>query len=500
MTTAALPHHLRDVLNYEVDKLLVQLGGGVIDSVTYDTSWVVRLQPYFPYAGFEGAIHWLRHRQSPDGSWGGDVLYHHDRFICTLAAMVALHTVGHDIDRPRVQQAENFLWRTYNYLSRDPHDTIGFPVLAVSLLNEATQLGLDVPSDLYCDVATIEKKLNMVGRVSSAWRYNTMSFSLEAAHPKYPEEPNFLEANGSVGTSPAATAAMLIRRGREYTPSLNYLRNIANPDGGIPNVGPIDTFEIAWSLNLLRLAGAITPDDPEVKRATDALWDAWSQEKGIGFSSFYSLSDLDDTATTFAVLRWAGYPASADVFLRFEVDDHFLCFPAEADPSLGAHVRALMAIRMAPEHPKYEAWIEKMLHLIRRYNLYGRFYFDKWHSSPYYMRSTAIYALHNLENPLATECIHWMIRTQLEDGGWGYYGKSTAEETAYCLQALLYWEHYFPGTCSPAHIEAAAVFLSDNLQDERFPSLWIGKCLYTPPKVVQAAIAAALHSYRVWKG
>jgi halimadienyl-diphosphate synthase len=291
----------------------------------------------------------------------------------------------------------------------------------------------------------------------------------------------------------------MIRTEREHAPSLNYLRGLVKPDEGIPNVGPIDTFEIAWALNVLRLAGAITPDHPEVKRVTTTLWNAWSQEKGIGFSSFYSLSDLDDTATAFAVLRWAGYPANSSVFERFEEEDHFLCFPAEADPSLGAHVRALMAIRMAPEHPKYEAWIEKMLHLIRRYDLYGLFYFDKWHSSPYYMRSTAIYALHGVENPLAKECVHWMLRTQLDDGGWGYYGKSTAEETAYCLQALLYWERYFPGSCTPTRIEAAASYLLNHIGDEHFPTLWIGKCLYTPPKVVQASVIAALHSYVVWK-
>lgn len=35
------------------------------------------------------------------------------------------------------------------------------------------------------------------------------------------------------------------------------------------------------------------------------------------------------------------------------------------------------------------------------------------------------------------ETVQWVIQTQRDDGSWGYYDKGTAEETAYCLQALI---------------------------------------------------------------
>jgi len=40
---------------------------------------------------------------------------------------------------------------------------------------------------------------------------------------------------------------------------------------------------------------------------------------------------------------------------------------------------------------------------------------------------------------LVDNAAYWIIETQNEDGSWGYY-ISTAEETAYCLQALVIWK------------------------------------------------------------
>ena len=59
---------------------------------------------------------------------------------------------------------------------------------------------------------------------------------------------------------------MLIQARTTHEPSLRYLRELvaAQGDGGAPNVSPVNTFEASWSLNLLRAAGAITKDHPEV--------------------------------------------------------------------------------------------------------------------------------------------------------------------------------------------------------------------------------------------
>src|SRR5579859_2901722 len=150
----------QDFLNAQIDQLLDKLGQGRVDSVAYDTAWVARLAPMYPNMGFDGALGWLEQNQHADGSWGGEIVYSHDRFICTLAAAVALRSLGRG--EAAIKRAEKYLWREYTRLLHDPIETIGFPVLTVSLVEEARLLGIDIPTNPYCDADTIERKLQIL--------------------------------------------------------------------------------------------------------------------------------------------------------------------------------------------------------------------------------------------------------------------------------------------------------------------------------------------------
>jgi halimadienyl-diphosphate synthase len=143
----------------------------------------------------------------------------------------------------------------------------------------------------------------------------------------------------------------------------------------------------------------------------------------------------------------------------------------------------------------YQGWSRKIIAMLRRYDLNGDFLFDKWHISPYYFTSTAIWTLHGLVDDLLPFLIKWILKTQRPDGGWGYYHESTSEETAYCLQALLFWDQHVE-RIEPDLIRVAANYLQAHLDDEDYPALWIGKCLYMPCPVVRSAILMALESYR----
>jgi halimadienyl-diphosphate synthase len=81
------------------------------------------------------------------------------------------------------------------------------------------------------------------------------------------------------------------------------------------------------------------------------------------------------------------------------------------------------------------------------------------------------------------------LKTQNKDGSWGYY-MPTAEETAYCLQALITWKQH-GGQVPKSKLMLGINWLIDNLELPR-PSLWIGKCLYNPELIVQSAILSAL--------
>lgn len=490
----------RSEIAFELENILAVLGKGRVNSVAYDTAWVARLDDMYSDAGFGEALPWLRRQQHADGSWGGDVLHYHDRFICTLASAIALQMMGRGAsDMSRVERAVDFLWREHLRLRLDAHETIGFPVLALSLIEEAHLLGLDVPHNVYKDADAIDRKLSILQHSPHLWRNSTMSFSLEAIRALFPDSPDFLETNGSVGTSPAATAALLLRSEHISEDALDYLAATVLADGGAPNVAPIDTFEIAWGLNFLRNVGAISPDEPAVRRALNALWSAWSPEKGMGFSSFYSISDLDDTAVGYSVLRWGGYPVDTNIFAQFEEEDHFRCFPHEIDPSISAALRLVGALKMDDGHPKHDAWMHKVLGMLRRSYSAGAMWFDKWHASPYYPLLLSVHALRGLADDIVSAQIRLVLASQHQDGGWGFYGYSTPEETAYALLALLYWDESVNrnGRVDAGRIRAGAAYLTEHFGNTLTP-LWLGKCLYTPEFVVRSVIVAAIHRYHVW--
>jgi halimadienyl-diphosphate synthase len=498
-----LNQHKESLSGFKIDTsaLLDSLGQPYtkVSSSAYDTAWAARLDQHFPERGFKQSLEWLRSNQHQDGSWGGAVFHYHERIASTLSAMIALREAGDAQDEGRIRAGESFLWRCSPRLHFDANDTIGFPVIIVALTQQAQQLGLEIPENLSRNIAKIRKKLSLLGHDPEMWRYTTLTYSLEAILHHLPEgvQIDFTDELGCVGAAPASTAATLMDP-RTYTDgALRYLENLLDRqgDGGIPTVDQIDIFETAWSLNYLRHIDDITPDHPQIKPLLDYLWSKWSDEAGVGFSSYFNRADLDDTAVTFTVLRWGGYPANADVFAQYEAAIHFRCYEGELDPSLSAQLHMVLALQFAKEHPMYEAWSKKLIQFLRLSDRDGYFWFDKWHVSPYYLSGPSIRILHGVVDDLIESRLKWLIKSQNMDGGWGYYGASTVEETAYCLQGLLYADQHI-APVDTAVIDAAAGYFLQQLPTAELVPLWIGKGLYTPYRVVQASIALTLHLLR----
>jgi halimadienyl-diphosphate synthase len=484
----------------EISDLLSSLGPGksYTSSTAYDTAWTAQLAKDFPQRSFDVNLTWLREHQHADGSWGGAIFHYHDRTISTLSAIIALTKHGSPKDRSRIAAGIGFLWNSLGKLRHDADDTNGFPLLVASLITEGLSLRLDIPRYISGDPEVVKKKLSMLPPDPLELRYTTLAYSLEAIIDNLPKDQHFdLTLPGfSVGTSPSATAACLLNPNTFVQQSLDYLERIVEQqrDGGTPTVDPIDTFQAAWSLNNLRVSDAISPNDPQVKRLLDFLYEVWDPEYGLTYSSDYGVTDLDDTAEAFIVLRWGGYDVSASVFAPYEEEDGFRCFKGEANRSLSANIRLLGALRWHDDHPEFERWSFKIASMLQHHDRNGYYWFDKWHISPYYPTTYAIPSLHQLGDRMLPRRIHWILKTQNEDGGWGYYGPSTPEETAYCLQALVY-AHVHIEPVDSAALQAAAHFLENSSADDEPLSLWIGKGLYTPYKVVQSAILMALHSY-----
>jgi hypothetical protein len=169
-------------------------------------------------------------------------------------------------------------------------------------------------------------------------------------------------------------------------------------------------------------------------------------------------------------------------------------FPYERHSSVGVNVHVLHAIARVPGYPDAERVIERICAYLADQHS-GLYWIDKWHISPLYATAHVLRALADLPPaqqrpllPLVQRSREWLRHSQNADGSWGFYGQPTAEETAYGLLGLL----TSADDRDMAHCESAANYLRQAAADGvSHPPLWIDKCLYIPPLVVNAAIEAA---------
>jgi hypothetical protein len=467
-----------------IETLLKNLGQGLTLSVPYDTAWLAQLDPEY---GFGEAYQWLNTHQNDDGSWGSGISHYHDRIICTLAALIALKKgPSNSATDSRIQRALNYI-KTNIYSSRVGfHETINFTGLATYLLSHARELGLDTPLP---DIYQPSPKLARLRHRPDLWGNHSIAYSLECFQPKYEQVQSLFASNGSIASSPAATIAVMLNSNSAVPEALAYLRQYVSDDGGMPTVAPINLFEITWSLHHLISSDAISPEHPEVHRLLDFDWQHWNHSRGQSWGNAFKLENLDDSASGFLFLRWGHYPVSVSTFAWYEQEDRFFCYPDETDPSLHAHLKLLQALKTEyRQHP----WIDKINNFITTYHTTAAPR-DKWHISPYYIYATAIPALHTINDSLMHTYAQYALNHQNADGGWGFYGVSTSEETAYALKALIYYHtHVAPVETSILH--RAAQYLAGHYNTS-YIACWIGKCLYTPYNVIHAAVLGAMHSY-----
>ncbi len=160
----------------------------------------------------------------------------------------------------------------------------------------------------------------------------------------------------------------------------------------------------------------------------------------------------------------------------------------------------LHALARVPGYPDAERAIERIgEYLVDQHN--GLFWIDKWHISPLYATAHVLCALPDLPEAsqrqladVAERSRQWLRHSQNADGSWGFYGQPSPEETAYGLLALA----ATADDRDMRHCHAAADYLGQARREGMsHPPLWIDKCLYIPPLVVNAAIDAALNAWNL---
>lgn len=477
---------------------LLELAGTAnqISGSAYDTAWVARLGERDERLA-ERAAQWLIEHKLPDGGWGAKELrYGHDRFISTLAAMIAL--VKNGWDHTSLQAEREALERYTKDVLRDPAGaTIGFELIVPTLIDEAKQMGLVS----YADNALLRglrrvrtSKLNILSN-QKITRHISPAFSSEMVGTDLHllDLDNLQHPNGSVECSPSATAFFASQARPGDPAAMSYLRTVLEKrNGSVPYLWPLDIFEQAWSLWNLALVGLDSLDSGTLsicQRHLDALEEKWSPQQGMPIVSDLAYLDVDTTSIVFDILTKYGRDVSIDAVLHYEQETHFRCYALETDPSMSANVHALWALRVAgydAEHPT----AKKIVSFLRNTRTGRLFWVDKWNTSPYYPTAHAAMVLLDYDEEMADDAMYWIRETQNENGAWGFYQTPTAEETAYALQALITWKHR-GGEVSNEVLNKGADWLAEHA-DPPYPPLWTGKSLYCPTLVVQSAVLSAL--------
>lgn len=475
----------------ELGIVISQLGmqGGLVTPAVYDTARYIFYTPHPDDRTFQ----WLCDQQCPDGGWG-DPAVPMARDMPTLAAVIAL--CRHERYRHQVSRALVFLHRHVPETWKDvvPLDIpVAAEILIPHLLGELQALGYALPAAYYLELRKVGAlKLALITRHSpragSAAMHSWDGWGRIASL-------DCLDGSGGVGHSPAATLAWLAQTELDNTAAARYLQEAHEATGAgipglLPTVWPIYRFEQVWGLFFLGVAGLF--GDKALQGCIDPHINAIAKHiepHGIGMSDTF-VSDGDITSTALIVLFMAGREVNIAILDPFCVGNHVQSYRGELQPSLTTTAHALHIFALLGHDTTH---LSEYLAAHQRAD--GCWHGDKWHSSWLYTTSQVLLALihANAKDVLASGVVG-LLRYQQMDGGWGKHA-STLAETAYAVLALHSVAEHSASLrelCLDA-LRRAKQRLSPPFAecDLSIPAYWIGKELYTPPRVDTVAIFAA---------
>lgn len=470
-----------------------ELGRHSVAPGVYDTALVARIPhakaPTLP--AYPEAVRWLLDHQFGDGTWGGPIAYHHDRVVCTLASMLALaqwrESCGALSDfSARIEAAAWGVAAHLQALHRDPHPTSHFTQIVAQLDEEVRFRGIALPVSAGRPGGRGCGGPGPIAGVASSDRRR----GPRPARPLTPPVVIVPPAN-----SASAAIARLQRDPGDHRTREQLAAMLGENGGAVPASARLELHECAWVLASVARLGH--PPGDEVAGLAAALPRLQRMlEADLRTEPGAEAVDLGVASLAFQVLRWAGRNPDPTWLLRFEGDDHFRSGPQPGAPcaSATAHAHLLEALRGAPAVPGRDRAVRKAVGVLARSTTPDHFWLDPGHASPYLPTTHAVMAL-GPQLTLALEAVHFILRTQRADGSWGYFDAGTAEETAYCLQALSRFAIQ-GGTVPREALRAGAAWLVETVErpgrGRPLPPLWIGTSLLCPTRMVDAAVLAAL--------
>jgi halimadienyl-diphosphate synthase len=321
------------------------------------------------------------------------------------------------------------------------------------------------------------------------------------------------EPTGTIGASPAATAAWLGDRcpAEPSNPARWYLETVTSlHDGPVPCGFPLTVFERGWVLAWLTRAGVPLSVPPALVLSLTAPLGPNGTPAAAGLPS-----DADTTAGALYALALLDVPHPPDSLWAYETESHFCTWQGEDGYSTTTNAHVLEAFgQFLAKMPvqrvqgtrakRYSKTVAKITIWLRDRQCTDGSWTDRWHASPYYATACCAIALARFGGAAAAPSVEaarrWILANQRADGSWGRW-QGTAEETAYAVQTLLLTESE-PSRASLAAAERGKAKLlallsspadgSANPDTEDEPALWHDKDLYHPGAIVRAAALSAL--------
>ncbi len=492
--------------------LLAEPSGQVSPSV-YETARLVALAPWL--TGHRSRLDFLLANQHTDGTWGGPDEY---RLVPTLSAteaLMAAASVAGPYPRAAVLAAAGRGLRVlFDWLGAGVKlvlpDTPAIEVIVPALV-AATNARLE-QSTTFTGRGRLALPAGMDGRLLDAVRARLRSgsdvsgkllHSIEVAPELVASSPGVRPSGGTVGASPAATAAWLGERGPTGSDGAvaGYLRSAVRAHGGpVPSVLPITVFERAWVLHTLADADVPVSVPVELLNSLVASLGETGTSGGMGLPP-----DADTTSVALLSLAQYGVHTSLDSLWTYDVDTHFCTWSGERTPSPTTNAHVLEAfghrVRTHPDGGEREGdAVTRISRWLCEQQLADGSWLDKWHSSGHYATGCVAAAIYRYAPPGSSavaavrRAVDWTLRTQRPDGGWGRWA-STAEETTYALQLLLTTGEVAESVKQLA-VARGYAYLVAAADRPAGPPLWHDKDLYQPVAVVRAAVLAALHLAR----
>jgi hypothetical protein len=357
----------------------------------YETGRLVTLAPWL--TGHADRVRWLLAGQRPDGCWGGPDGY---ALVPTLSAVEALLTTLQRSDTDGERRIAGAVGRGMRALAdlgtATIPDTPAVDLLVPDLvdrinthLDRMRRPRLPLPPGVGVDRWVRTRQHLAFGAPVP----RKLLHAAEAVAEPVRRAPGVRPVPpGSIGASPAATAAWLGDAGTDADPEAHlYLDAVARRHGGpVPCAVPITVFERSWVLSTLARAGVPLPAHAPMVRDLAAALGPDGTAAGPGLPA-----DADTTAVTLYALALLGEPTDPACLRRYRIGPHFCTWPGENGVSVttNAHVLDVFGIHRGESDPTAG---ELAIWLCDQQSGDGS-WIDRWHASLYYATSCCVLAL-----------------------------------------------------------------------------------------------------------